>query len=345
MRGQWREFILAKCGIDTEQKKKGVGHECPVCGGKDRAHFKEQDGRVFLFCRGACGNANSTWGSNTCTTPEELCQRINGWSFPDFVDEVCDWLRVDNQKTERGSDAPNRTPNYKFDDRKTQSAPIEQESPELNLPEQHVDNLTNNPQNERTTARMPINQVIHQCIKKEWLKIALCKENALTGDDGEFLTLNGNLFVPLGVEMKGGRFVIVGGVEFGDTTVFHGSVSGAFCYFGRGVETVFTTDIIAALALSHQYSVIFAVDRRVSKKKKFDFAYINIDLDSDCARQIDIAIAHFGVGIKFIIPSHGDGSSYMRCFEVMNFKQLNAIANEIDDIETEKYTAKLQGEK
>lgn len=324
MRGQWREFILAKCGVDTEQKKKGVGHECPVCGGKDRAHFREQDGRVFLFCRGACGNANSTWGQNTCTTPEELCQRLNGWDFRELVEEVSNWVGVDLGRSRRESKPvrrrENKPTNKQYREHHDSEPQGERQYQQKNAP------------NEAVAPRTPINQVIAMCQEKEWHTIRFCKENAITGESGIFLTLNGNLFVPVGVDVKGGRFAFTGGVEFADKPICYGSVRGAVAYFGNGEQTLFTTSIVAALTLYKQYRVTYSPDRNASKKRKFDAAYVGIDTSKDCAAQIDMALAHFGYGTKLLLPSKGFKSDHLRQFNIQTHEQLNKIANHFDEL-------------
>ena len=84
--GRWFE-ILEAFGIETRKLNKNG--PCPNCGGVDRAHFFERDGRVLLYCRHGCGNS----GEGRCvSTPEFLLQEHNRWSFPEMVRAVADYL-------------------------------------------------------------------------------------------------------------------------------------------------------------------------------------------------------------------------------------------------------------
>lgn len=93
LRGQWPEFITSVTGYSIPHFK-GTGHECPQCGGDDRAHWRQRDGRVALFCRGACGTSDSAYGSNTMTPCEQFVMQHNGWSFNELCQAAADFLRV-----------------------------------------------------------------------------------------------------------------------------------------------------------------------------------------------------------------------------------------------------------
>lgn len=84
--GRWFE-ILESFGIET--RKLNRNGPCPTCGGNDRAHFFERDGRILLYCRGGCGNSG---GGNCVSTPEHLLQEHNRWSFPEMVRQIAEYL-------------------------------------------------------------------------------------------------------------------------------------------------------------------------------------------------------------------------------------------------------------
>lgn len=84
--GRWFE-ILEAFGVATRKLNKNG--PCPICGGNDRAHYFEREGRTLLYCRQGCGNAGS---GNCVSTPEHLLQQHNRWSFPDMVKAVADYL-------------------------------------------------------------------------------------------------------------------------------------------------------------------------------------------------------------------------------------------------------------
>lgn len=84
--GRWFE-LLESFGIET--RKLNRNGPCPNCGGTDRAHFFEREGRILLYCRHGCGNAGD---GNCVSTPEHLLQQQNRWSFPEMVNAIADYL-------------------------------------------------------------------------------------------------------------------------------------------------------------------------------------------------------------------------------------------------------------
>lgn len=57
-RNQW-ETIFPALGITMPARgKKGA---CPVCGGKDRLHFDDKEGRGTWFCRQCEGKQAGEW--------------------------------------------------------------------------------------------------------------------------------------------------------------------------------------------------------------------------------------------------------------------------------------------
>ena len=87
--GRWPD-ILAAFGVEVRKLNKNG--PCPNCGGNDRAHFFERDGRILLYCRHGCGNAGD---GNCVSTPEYLLQERNGWSFRQMVQEVARYFGED----------------------------------------------------------------------------------------------------------------------------------------------------------------------------------------------------------------------------------------------------------
>ena len=93
--GSW-EAILSAHGI--EMRKLNQNGPCPLCGGHDRAHFFEREGRIMNYCRHGCGNSGP---GNEVSTPEYLIMEKNGWQFPDMVRAVAEYLRVTPEETIR----------------------------------------------------------------------------------------------------------------------------------------------------------------------------------------------------------------------------------------------------
>ena len=67
-RGRWRE-ILPKLGIPSESLRNRHG-PCPICGGKDRFRFDDQNGDGSFYCN-VCGAGNGI----------HLAQKVMGVSF------------------------------------------------------------------------------------------------------------------------------------------------------------------------------------------------------------------------------------------------------------------------
>lgn len=86
--GCW-DAILPALGI--ELRKLNTNGPCPLCGGNDRAHFYERQGRIMNYCRHGCGNAGP---SNEVSTPEHLLMEINHWTFPQMVEAVANYLHI-----------------------------------------------------------------------------------------------------------------------------------------------------------------------------------------------------------------------------------------------------------
>ena len=81
MLGLWPEFF-ANIGIDVgvmrgQNSKNGP---CPLCGGDDRAHWRDVDGRLSLYCR-SCA-------ADSMKAPETVYMEATGRSFAQFVEDA-----------------------------------------------------------------------------------------------------------------------------------------------------------------------------------------------------------------------------------------------------------------
>lgn len=84
--GQWPE-ILSAFGIPFRAKEKNG--PCPLCGGTDRAHYKQVQGKVMLYCR----HCETHWG-------DQLLLELNfGGDFSRMCQELGDYLHC--QPSER----------------------------------------------------------------------------------------------------------------------------------------------------------------------------------------------------------------------------------------------------
>lgn len=83
--GLWEE-ILSMYGIDVPNMrgKNSINHPCPCCGGDDRAHWREQDGRLALYCR-SCA-------PDTMKSPEKVIQEVCGIGFSELVNNLADFV-------------------------------------------------------------------------------------------------------------------------------------------------------------------------------------------------------------------------------------------------------------
>jgi phage/plasmid primase-like uncharacterized protein len=82
---RWEE-ILGLYGIEVPKMrgKNSVNHPCPCCGGDDRAHWREEDGRLALFCR-SCA-------ADSMKSPEDVIMSCTGISFSDLVKDIGDFI-------------------------------------------------------------------------------------------------------------------------------------------------------------------------------------------------------------------------------------------------------------
>lgn len=105
LRGSWPAFVQSCTGYEIPRFN-GKGHSCPRCGGDDRSHWREKDGRIGLFCRAACGGSDSAYGSNTMTTPEQFIMDYNGWDFSELCRAAEQWLNIVPANNSKKSKSP-----------------------------------------------------------------------------------------------------------------------------------------------------------------------------------------------------------------------------------------------
>lgn len=318
MRGQWEGFIANETGIDAglEGRQRGKNGECPICGGNDRAHFREHDGRVFLFCRGGCGNTDSTWGSNTCSTPEYLCMTIGGYDFSTLVDCCADWLGMQvperkgssasksspgNSKTKAFTTPDTKKPFYKSpeDGKKAQREATETyaASSAEQTPKQPA----------KPTKFVNVNDAMALSEVVAWHRIGYCAKNAVTGSEGEFLSIKRgeqyNLLVPLFLDTAR-RVVLVGAVEIDSDgkVIKYGSCGGAYATLeGSDDMRVFCTDYATALRINREAGCkcYYSPTPSAFKKTDANYCYIN-SYDHEV---MDKATAFYAQKVDYIIPS------------------------------------------
>jgi putative DNA primase/helicase len=81
--GRWPDLLAHFCGLTPEQLS-DKHQPCPLCGGKDRYRFDDQDGTGSWYCN-KCGGKDQSGGGGTGMdllmrhqdlTYVEACQRI-----------------------------------------------------------------------------------------------------------------------------------------------------------------------------------------------------------------------------------------------------------------------------
>lgn len=85
LRGMWQEFFES-VGISVGAIK-GVNSKngpCPLCAGDDRAHWRDVDGRLSLYCR-ACA-------ADSMKSPETVYMEATGRSFAEFVQDAANFV-------------------------------------------------------------------------------------------------------------------------------------------------------------------------------------------------------------------------------------------------------------
>lgn len=82
---RWEE-ILGLYGIEIPKMrgKNSINHPCPCCGGKDRAHWREENGRLALYCRNCA--------ADSMKSPENVIMECTGISFGELVKNLNEFL-------------------------------------------------------------------------------------------------------------------------------------------------------------------------------------------------------------------------------------------------------------
>ena len=93
--GHWPAILGALAGLSSEQLT-DKHQPCPLCGGKDRYRFDDQDGTGSWFCN-KCGGPSETGGGGSGI---ELLMRRTGWTFKEAAQRVEQHLGVTPQRPE-----------------------------------------------------------------------------------------------------------------------------------------------------------------------------------------------------------------------------------------------------
>lgn len=81
--GHWPSILGALAGLSAEQLT-DKHQPCPMCGGKDRYRFDDQDGSGSWFCN-QCGGKNQNGGAGSGM---DLLMRLKGWDFREAAKRV-----------------------------------------------------------------------------------------------------------------------------------------------------------------------------------------------------------------------------------------------------------------
>lgn len=83
--GRWEE-VLSIFDIQVPKFRgiNTINHPCPLCGGTDRAHWRQVEGRLSLYCRGCA--------SDRMKSPEEVIQEAHNISFSDLCNDLGEFI-------------------------------------------------------------------------------------------------------------------------------------------------------------------------------------------------------------------------------------------------------------
>jgi putative DNA primase/helicase len=93
--GRWPSILGALAGLSSDQLT-DKHQPCPMCGGKDRYRFDDQDGSGSWFCN-KCGGPHQSGGGGTGM---ELLMRRTGWEFKEAAQRVEQHLGIAPQRPE-----------------------------------------------------------------------------------------------------------------------------------------------------------------------------------------------------------------------------------------------------
>ena len=94
-RGHWPAILGALAGLTSEQLT-DKHQPCPLCGGKDRYRFDDQDGTGSWFCN-QCGGSAQSGGAGSGM---DLLMRRTGWEFKEAAKRVEQHLGIAPQRPE-----------------------------------------------------------------------------------------------------------------------------------------------------------------------------------------------------------------------------------------------------
>lgn len=93
--GHWPSILSALAGLSSEQLT-DKHQPCPLCGGKDRYRFDDQDGSGSWYCN-QCGGPSQSGGAGNGI---ELLMRRTGWTFGEAAKRVEQHLGIAPQRPE-----------------------------------------------------------------------------------------------------------------------------------------------------------------------------------------------------------------------------------------------------
>jgi putative DNA primase/helicase len=93
--GHWPSILGALAGLSSEQLT-DKHQPCPMCGGKDRYRFDDQDGTGSWYCN-QCGGPSQSGGGGSGI---ELLIRRTGWTFKEAAQRIEQHLGVTPQRPE-----------------------------------------------------------------------------------------------------------------------------------------------------------------------------------------------------------------------------------------------------
>jgi phage/plasmid primase-like uncharacterized protein len=76
--GRWPDLLAQLAGLTPEQLT-DKHQPCPLCGGKDRYRFDDQDGTGSWYCN-QCGGKDQSGGGGTGI---DMLMRRNNWAYPE----------------------------------------------------------------------------------------------------------------------------------------------------------------------------------------------------------------------------------------------------------------------
>ena len=81
--GRWPDLLAQLAGLTSDQLT-DKHQPCPLCGGKDRYRFDDQDGTGSWYCN-QCGGKDQSGGGGTGM---DMLMRRNGWAYPETCQRI-----------------------------------------------------------------------------------------------------------------------------------------------------------------------------------------------------------------------------------------------------------------